>query len=76
MIACSSNAMEAVVLGKQAEDKSKWEIWTLDDAARMELPLCDNEETFPLGMALSLNSHVAIKLGEHKYLVQIMIFSY
>ena len=72
MIACSSNAMEAVVLGKQETDKSKWEIWTLDDAARVEMPLCDSNETFPLGVGLSYNSTVAIKMGELSFFLTII----
>ncbi|XP_022085278.1 nuclear pore complex protein Nup214-like [Acanthaster planci] len=57
ILATSSNSMEAAVIGHSLEDKASWEIWTLDDAARIEMPLSgESEDTFPMGLALDLSS--------------------
>ncbi|XP_063966327.1 nuclear pore complex protein Nup214-like [Lytechinus pictus] len=64
-ITCSSNSMDGAVLGRQQENKDLWEIWTLDDAARIEVPLCDHEETMPLGMATDYTSQINITIKQH-----------
>lgn len=64
-ITCSSNSMDGAVLGRQQANKDLWEIWTLDDAARIEVPLYDHEETMPLGMAMDYTSQINIKIKQH-----------
>eukprot|EP00057_Strongylocentrotus_purpuratus_P022105 XP_011676579.1 PREDICTED: nuclear pore complex protein Nup214 [Strongylocentrotus purpuratus] len=64
-ITCSSNSMDGAVLGRQQGNKDLWEIWTLDDAARIEVPLYDHEETMPLGMAMDYTSQINIKIKQH-----------
>ncbi|XP_038063671.1 nuclear pore complex protein Nup214-like isoform X2 [Patiria miniata] len=68
ILATSSNSMEAAVIGQSREDRASWEIWTVDDAARIEMPLSgDDEDTFPMGLALDLSSETDVKIGTTNY---------
>ena len=53
------------MIGRSPDDKVSWEIWTFDDAARIEMPLsAEDEDTFPMGMALDLTSESVVKIGQ------------
>ncbi len=68
LVAMSSNAIEVAVLGRSPVDSSSWEAWTLDDSARIELPLADDdEETYPMGIAVDLTSASTFELNNKKY---------
>ncbi|PIK39700.1 putative nuclear pore complex protein [Apostichopus japonicus] len=46
VIASSGNSMETGILGHKPDVKTSWDVWTLEDTARVELPLCDSDDTF------------------------------
>lgn len=49
--------------------QSTFERWTLDDAARAELPLTeDYADTFPVGVAVDFSSQYAIPVGKFRFL--------
>ncbi|KAJ8039135.1 hypothetical protein HOLleu_16758 [Holothuria leucospilota] len=57
VIASSGNSMETGILGQNPEDNTKWDIWTLDDSARIELPLHESgDDTFPMGLGIDFSS--------------------
>ncbi|XP_078324262.1 uncharacterized protein LOC111123666 [Crassostrea virginica] len=69
MVLCtSSTACETAIIAKHFDNKNTFERWTLDDAARAELPLTeDYVDTFPLGAAVDLSSQFAIPVGERSH---------
>ncbi|XP_071802717.1 uncharacterized protein [Asterias amurensis] len=68
LVAVSSNAIEAAVLGRSPVAPSTWEAWTVDDSSRIELPLTgDDKETYPMGIALDLSSAAPFELNNKKY---------
>ncbi|XP_061164434.1 nuclear pore complex protein Nup214-like [Saccostrea echinata] len=69
MVLCtSSTACETAIVAKHFDNKNTFERWTLDDAARAELPLTeDYADTFPLGAAVDLSSQYAIPVGERSH---------
>uniref|UniRef100_K1QHM0 Nucleoporin Nup159/Nup146 N-terminal domain-containing protein n=1 Tax=Magallana gigas TaxID=29159 RepID=K1QHM0_MAGGI len=69
MVLCtSSTACETAIVGKHFDDKNTFERWTLDDAARAELPLTeDYADTFPLGAAIDFSSQFQVPVGEQRY---------
>ncbi|XP_031565035.1 nuclear pore complex protein Nup214-like isoform X2 [Actinia tenebrosa] len=63
-LSVSCNAFEVAVFGNE----EKWEKWTFEDEKRAEMPLTsDNEETYPMGMAIDLTSTIPIVENEHSY---------
>ena len=63
----SSNAIEAAVLGRSPVTPSTWEVWTVDDSSRIELPLTgDDKETYPMGIALDLSLAAPFELSKAK----------
>ncbi|XP_033646601.1 nuclear pore complex protein Nup214-like isoform X2 [Asterias rubens] len=68
LVAVSSNAIEAAVLGRSPVTPSTWEVWTVDDSSRIELPLTgDDKETYPMGIALDLSLAAPFELNNKKY---------
>ncbi|XP_057290026.1 nuclear pore complex protein DDB_G0274915-like [Hydractinia symbiolongicarpus] len=62
MISMASNAMEAAPVGKKDE---KWQRWALLDTGRAEMPLtAGNEDTYPVGIGICLNSRTGIELDD------------
>jgi nuclear pore complex protein Nup214 len=46
--------------------QEKWEKWTFEDEKRAEMPLnSDNDETYPMGMAIDLTSTIPIVESEY-----------
>ncbi|XP_071820587.1 uncharacterized protein [Apostichopus japonicus] len=58
VIASSGNSMETGILGHKPDVKTSWDVWTLEDTARVELPLCDSDDTFPMGFAVDFSSQL------------------
>ncbi|XP_033114890.1 nuclear pore complex protein Nup214-like isoform X1 [Anneissia japonica] len=60
LLAMQSNGPEMGLMGKQPNNPNQWEIWSVNDDARLTLPLnADSDDTFPLGMALDTTSELA-----------------
>ncbi|XP_048774745.2 nuclear pore complex protein Nup214-like [Ostrea edulis] len=68
VLCTSSTACETAIVAKHFDNKSTFERWTLDDAARAELPLTeDYADTFPVGVAVDFSSQYAIPVGEQSH---------
>ncbi|XP_041368937.1 nuclear pore complex protein Nup214-like isoform X2 [Gigantopelta aegis] len=66
-VIASSNATETSVVGKNLDQKTNWEHWTLEDSGRAELPLADSDcDSFPVAMAIDFSSQMQISLGDNK----------
>lgn len=49
------------VIGKS---DNEWKCWSLDDTARIELPLDKaHNESFPIGVCIDVSSTVPVKIG-------------
>ncbi|GFO08112.1 nuclear pore complex protein nup214 [Plakobranchus ocellatus] len=67
IVMASSNATETTVVGKNLDNKVSWEHWNLEDCSRAELPLTDQQnDTFPVGMAVDYSPQLPIVLNESK----------
>ncbi|XP_022793555.1 nuclear pore complex protein Nup214-like isoform X3 [Stylophora pistillata] len=66
LISACSNGFEAAVLGKYGgEASTPWEKWNVEETGRAEMPLTNNnDETFPMGLALDFRSKKPILEGE------------
>lgn len=58
----SSNAEEVAVL-KQQSDSNRWCQWTLEDSARITLPMSSVNDTFPVGIAVDYCSPIQYPKG-------------
>ena len=61
--------MEVAVLGQSASassDNPEWRQWMLEGESRAELPLDENEETKPLGMAIDITSQIPIPWDDNQ----------
>ncbi|XP_066923765.1 nuclear pore complex protein Nup214-like [Clytia hemisphaerica] len=64
LVSLASNAMEAATVGKLGET---WHRWGLQDIERAECPLnADNNDTYPVGCQISLNSTLTIKVDDRE----------
>lgn len=59
----SSNAVEIAVLSL-SEDNVTWVLWTLEDSARITLPMVKAEETYPVGVALDCSFPIQTPIGD------------
>lgn len=59
----SANAVEVAVLSLN-QDGITWCQWNLDGSARIELPMCKTEETFPVGIAIDYSSQIQTTIGK------------
>ncbi|XP_070532818.1 nuclear pore complex protein Nup214-like isoform X2 [Ptychodera flava] len=64
VVTAQSNAMECIPVGKG--ESGRWERWSLDDAGRVELPLQDSQDTYPVGTAVDLTSKIQIPIGDNQ----------
>lgn len=65
---CSSrSAIEVGVLATK-EDGLEWEQWIMEDNGRAELPLAASDETYPLGMTLSVTSQRSIPINDTDFI--------
>lgn len=56
----SANSVEVAVLHLTADGKT-WEQWVVGDSSRAEMPLsAEQEETYPVGMAVDLSSQSGV----------------
>ena len=68
IISGSHNAMEIGVIGSEDAGKN-WLQWLLPDSGRAELPLkSNNDERYPVGMALALCSSRKLPLEENNFM--------
>ncbi|XP_071948477.1 uncharacterized protein [Antedon mediterranea] len=59
LLAMQSNGADMGLMGKQQKNPNQWEIWNVNDNARLTLPLnANNDDTYPLGIALDLTSEL------------------
>lgn len=71
LLACSANAIEVAVLaqtGAGDADHPEWRQWALEGEWRAELPLNENAETNPLGMAIDTTSQIPISWDDNQTL--------
>ncbi|XP_077863085.1 nuclear pore complex protein Nup214-like [Saccoglossus kowalevskii] len=73
VLTAQGNALEVVVMGKQ-DVEPEWERWSLEDAARIEMPLANNEDTYPMGLALDLTSQQELVINDSLTLPPAPIF--
>lgn len=73
VIASSGNSMETGILGHKPDVKTSWDVWTLEDTARVELPLCDSDDTFPMGFAVDFSSQLPFLAGEFSQILVIFV---
>lgn len=54
-----------VIMGYTMISLFQWMRWNLDDSSRVVMPFAnDNDETFPCGIAINLNSTLVITEGK------------
>ncbi|XP_057372318.1 nuclear pore complex protein Nup214-like [Daphnia carinata] len=71
LLASSANAIEIAVLGQTGggdADHPEWRQWTLEGEWRAELPLDENTETNPMGMAIDTTSQTPISWDDNQTL--------
>uniref|UniRef100_A0A0P6FD67 Nuclear pore complex protein Nup214 n=1 Tax=Daphnia magna TaxID=35525 RepID=A0A0P6FD67_9CRUS len=71
LLASSANAIEIAVLGQTGggdADHPEWRQWALEGEWRAELPLDENTETNPMGMAIDTTSQTPISWDENQTL--------
>jgi hypothetical protein len=71
LLACSANAIEIAVLaqtGAGDADHPEWRQWALEGEWRAELPLNENAETNPMGMAIDSTSQIPISWDDNQTL--------
>lgn len=71
LLACSANAIEIAVLaqtGAGDAEHPEWRQWALEGEWRAELPLNENAETNPLGMAIDTTSQIPISWDDNQTL--------
>lgn len=76
LLACSANAMEVAVLGQTGvggPEHPEWRQWTLEGECRAELPLDQNDETKPMGMAIDTTSQIPIPWDDNQTLSPVPI---
>ncbi|KAI9560680.1 putative nuclear pore complex protein Nup214 [Daphnia sinensis] len=71
LLASSANAIEIAVLGQTGggdAEHPEWRQWTLEGEWRAELPLDENTETNPMGMAIDTTSQTPISWDDNQTL--------
>ncbi|XP_067016823.1 nuclear pore complex protein Nup214-like isoform X3 [Acropora muricata] len=68
VVSAFSNGLEAAVVGKYGgQDPTTWEKWSFEEDARPSMPLTsNNDESFPMGLAINFNSTRPFVKGEQK----------
>ncbi|XP_044180329.1 nuclear pore complex protein Nup214-like isoform X4 [Acropora millepora] len=68
VVSAFSNGLEAAVVGKYGgEEVTTWEKWSFEEDARPSMPLTsNNDESFPMGLAINFNSTRPFVKGEQK----------
>ncbi|KAK2567238.1 Nuclear pore complex protein Nup214 [Acropora cervicornis] len=68
VVSAFSNGLEASVVGKYGGEEVKtWEKWSFEEDARPSMPLTsNNDESFPMGLAINFNSTRPFVKGEQK----------
>lgn len=69
----SSNAVEVAVL-KQQQDSVSWCQCTLEDSARITLPMSGINETFPVGISVDYSSTIQCPIGRFNCSVVLLSF--
>lgn len=65
----SSNAVEVAVL-RLNDDKVTWTLLTLEDAARINLPMVKAEESYPVGIAIDYSFPIQTPVGRFFVIVK------
>jgi hypothetical protein len=60
----SSRCTDVGVLKKEQQTDENFEIQTIDDTLRASLPMLNDDDTFPIGCALSFNCQKEVELSE------------
>lgn len=63
VLCASSRVSEVAVFGKRMNE---WKCWTMEDVSRLELPVWDRKESFPVGVCLDFSSQIPVKIGSGK----------